>query len=57
MIELTNLAASAMPLDVARPRDAPASEGTDFALIEAALAEHAEWTLMHRERPLPTSRI
>ena len=39
MIELTNLAASAMPLDVARPRDAPASEGTDFALIEAALAE------------------
>ena len=27
------------------------------ALGEAALTEHAEWTLMHRERPLPTSRI
>lgn len=28
-----------------------------FALGEAALTEHAEWTLMHRERPLPRSRI
>lgn len=27
------------------------------ALGEAALTEHAEWTLMHRERPLPHSRI
>ena len=27
------------------------------ALGEAALTEHAEWTLMHRERPLPASRI
>ncbi|MET0718858.1 MAG: hypothetical protein ABWY34_10735 [Pseudoxanthomonas sp.] len=27
------------------------------ALGEAALTEHAEWTLMHRERPLPQSRI
>ena len=27
------------------------------ALGEAALAEHAEWTLMHRERPLQHSRI
>lgn len=27
------------------------------ALGEAALTEHAEWSLMHRERPLPTSRI
>lgn len=27
------------------------------ALGEAALAEHAEWTLMHRERPLEHSRI
>jgi hypothetical protein len=26
-------------------------------LGEAALAEHAEWTLMHRERPLEHSRI
>jgi hypothetical protein len=28
-----------------------------LALGEAALSEHAEWTLMHRERPLPNSRI
>lgn len=28
-----------------------------LALGEAALTEHAEWTLMHRERPLPRSRI
>jgi len=28
-----------------------------IALGEAALTEHAEWTLMHRERPLPQSRI
>ena len=27
------------------------------ALGDAALSEHAEWSLMHRERPLPTSRI
>jgi hypothetical protein len=27
------------------------------ALGEAALTEHAEWTLLHRERPLPQSRI
>jgi hypothetical protein len=27
------------------------------ALGEAALAEHAEWTLMHRERPLQHARI
>ena len=27
------------------------------ALGEAALAEHAEWTLMHRERPLEHARI
>ena len=27
------------------------------ALGEAALTEHAEWTLMHRERPLQHSRI
>lgn len=27
------------------------------ALGEAALTEHAEWSLMHRERPLPRSRI
>ncbi len=27
------------------------------ALGEAALAEHAEWTLMHRERPLERARI
>ena len=27
------------------------------ALGEAALTEHAEWSLMHRERPLPHSRI
>lgn len=27
------------------------------ALGEAALTEHAGWTLMHRERPLPHSRI
>ncbi|AKC87961.1 hypothetical protein [Pseudoxanthomonas suwonensis] len=27
------------------------------ALGEAALTEHAEWSLMHRDRPLPTSRI
>lgn len=27
------------------------------ALGEAALAEHAEWTLMHRERPLQHTRI
>lgn len=27
------------------------------ALGDAALTEHAEWSLMHRERPLPTSRI
>lgn len=27
------------------------------ALGEAALAEHAEWTLMHRERPLDNSKI
>ncbi|KAF1705037.1 hypothetical protein [Pseudoxanthomonas kaohsiungensis] len=27
------------------------------ALGEAALTEHAEWSLMHRARPLPTSRI
>lgn len=27
------------------------------ALGEAALTEHAEWTLLHRERPLPRSRI
>ena len=26
-------------------------------LGEAALAEHAEWTLMHRERPLEHSRL
>jgi hypothetical protein len=26
-------------------------------LGEAALAEHAEWTLMHRERPLDNSKI
>jgi hypothetical protein len=26
-------------------------------LGEAALAEHAEWTLMHRERPLEHSRF
>jgi hypothetical protein len=26
-------------------------------LGEAALAEHAEWTLMHRERPLEHSKI
>jgi len=28
-----------------------------IALGEAALTEHAEWTLMHRERPLPSTRI
>ncbi len=27
------------------------------ALGEAALTEHAEWSLVHRERPLPRSRI
>src|SRR5690606_28845544 len=27
------------------------------ALGEAALTEHAEWTRLHRERPLPRSRI
>ncbi|MEO8010412.1 MAG: hypothetical protein ABI650_02080, partial [Dokdonella sp.] len=27
------------------------------ALGEAALAEHAEWTLMHRERPLERARM
>ncbi|HRO27457.1 MAG TPA: hypothetical protein PLD19_08480 [Luteimonas sp.] len=27
------------------------------AVGEAALTEHAEWSLMHRERPLPTSRL
>ena len=27
------------------------------ALGEAALAEHAEWTLMHRERPLEHARF
>jgi hypothetical protein len=26
-------------------------------LGEAALAEHAEWTLMHRERPLEHSHL
>ena len=26
-------------------------------LGEAALAEHAEWTLMHRERPLEHTRL
>jgi len=27
------------------------------ALGEAALAEHAEWTLMHRGRPLERARV
>lgn len=41
MIELTSLAVPAMPLEMAFPRDAPAPEGADFALIEAAFAEEA----------------
>lgn len=39
-------------------RDDPAERRRILiALGEAALTEHAEWSLMHRERPLQTSRI
>lgn len=38
--------------------DTPAQKrGVLRALGEASLAEHAEWTLMHRERPLERARI
>lgn len=38
-------------------RDAEEQRRILVALGEAALTEHAEWTLMHRERPLPRTRI
>ncbi len=38
-------------------RDADEQREILRALGEAALAEHAEWTLMHRERPLERARI
>lgn len=49
-------------LDAARnalERTADRFEQREFlrALGEAALAEHAEWTLMHRERPLERARM
>lgn len=38
-------------------RDAAEKRQVLRTLGEAALAEHAEWTLMHRERPLDHSRL
>lgn len=40
-----------------RARDAREQLEILRALGEAALAEHAEWTLMHRERPLEHARL
>ncbi len=40
-----------------RARDEAEQRDILHALGEAALAEHAEWTLMHRERPLERARI
>ncbi len=42
---------------LAGARDVEEKRRILVALGEAALTEHAEWSLMHRERPLPTSRI
>lgn len=40
-----------------RAGDADEQREVLHALGEAALAEHAEWTLMHRERPLERARM
>ncbi|MFI4970531.1 MAG: hypothetical protein ACHP7D_10015, partial [Lysobacterales bacterium] len=39
-----------------RTHDAAAQREILRALGEASLAEHAEWTLMHRDRPLERAR-
>lgn len=53
MLRLFSKARSALD----RAADAAEQRNILRALGEAALAEHAEWTLMHRERPLERARI
>jgi hypothetical protein len=38
-------------------RDGPTRRAILHALGEAALAEHAEWALLHRDRPLENARF